>query len=73
MTEQQQRFYVYIMERVEEKNQAKATELIEECFARLGNGTFTPDFKKEYMQKMMDLIKHEHRDEVKYIIQNFRP
>ena len=65
MNNGQERFFSFIMERVELENQDKAKELLNESFAKQENGTFNQEYMMNFIPRMLELIKPECIDEVK--------
>lgn len=72
MNSGQERFYNFIMERVELKDQEKAKELLSESFAKQEEGTFNKEYMMSFMPRMLELIKPEFIDEVKNIMTNHK-
>lgn len=72
MNNGQERFFNFIMERVELENQDKAKELLSESFAKQDEGTFTQEYMMNFIPRMLELIKPECIDEVKNIMANHK-
>ena len=72
MNNGQERFFSFIMERVELENQDKAKELLNESFAKQENGTFNQEYMMNFIPRMLELIKPECIDEVKKIMVNHK-
>lgn len=72
MNSNQQRFFDFIMERVELENQYKAKELLNESFDKQNKGTFNKEYIKNFIPRMLELIKPEYVDEVKDIMLNYK-
>lgn len=68
----QERFFHFIMEKVEESNQVKAQELLAESFAKQAEGTFNKEYMMSFIPRMLDLIKPECIEEVKAIMANHK-
>lgn len=71
MNSGQERFYNFIMERVELKDQEKAKELLSESFAKQEEGTFNKEYMMSFMPRMLKLIKPEFVEEIKNIMLNY--
>lgn len=72
MNNGQEKFFDFIMERVEKNNQPKAKELLNESFAKQDEGTFNKEYMMSFIPRMMELIKPECMDEVKNIMMNHK-
>ena len=72
MNNGQERFFSFIMERVELENQDKAKELLNESFAKQEEGTFNQEYMMNFIPRMLELIKPECIDEVKNIMVNHK-
>lgn len=72
MNNGQEKFFDFIMERVEKNNQPKAKELLNESFAKQDDGTFNKEYMMSFIPRMMELIKPECMDEVKNIMMNHK-
>jgi hypothetical protein len=72
MNNGQERFFSFIMERVELENQDKAKELLKESFAKQEEGTFNQEYMMNFIPRMLELIKPECIDEVKSIMSNHK-
>lgn len=72
MNNGQEKFFNFIMERVEKSNQPKAKELLNESFAKQDEGTFNKEYMMSFIPRMMELIKPEYMDEVKNIMMNHK-
>lgn len=72
MNNGQERFFTFIMERVELANQNKAKELLNESFAKQDEGTFNQEYMMNFIPRMLELIKPECIDEVKNIMANHK-
>lgn len=72
MNNGQERFFHFIIERVELENQAKAKELLNESFAKQDEGTFNKEYMMNFIPRILELIKPECIDEVKNIMANHK-
>ena len=72
MNNGQEKFFSFIMERVESKNQDKAKELLNESFSKQSDGTFNQEYLMNFIPRMLELIKPEWIEEVKNIMTNFK-
>lgn len=72
MNQGQEKFLSFIMQNVEEKNQDKAKELLNESFAKQDNGTFNAEYMVEFIPRMLELIKPESVEQVKNIMMNHK-
>ena len=72
MNNGQEKFFNFIMERVDLENQDKANELLSESFAKQDEGTFNQEYMMSFIPRMLKLIKPEFLDEVKNIMSNHK-
>lgn len=72
MNNGQEKFFNFIMERVDLENQDKAKELLSESFAKQDEGTFNKEYMMNFIPRMLKLIKPEFLDEVKNIMSNHK-
>ncbi len=72
MNNGQERFFNFIIERVELENQEKAKKLLNESFAKQDEGTFNKEYMMNFIPRMLELIKPECIDEVKNIMINHK-
>lgn len=72
MNNGQERFFNFIIERVEAENQSKAKELLNESFSKQDEGTFNKEYMMSFIPRMLELIKPEYIDEVKNIMNNHK-
>lgn len=72
MNSGQEKFFNFIMERVDLENQDKAKELLSESFAKQDEGTFNQEYMMNFIPRMLKLIKSEFLDEVKNIMSNHK-
>lgn len=72
MNQGQEKFFNFIMQNVEEKNQGKAKELLAESFGKQDDGTFNQEYMMTFIPRMLELIKSENVEQVKSIMMNHR-
>ena len=72
MNQGQEKFLNFIMQNIEEKNQDKAKELLNESFAKQDSGTFNEEYMAEFIPRMLELIKPESVEQVKNIMMNHK-
>lgn len=72
MNKGQEKFFEFIMQNVEEKNQEKAKELLAESFGKQDNGTFNKEYMITFIPRMLELIKPENIEQVKSIMMNHK-
>ena len=72
MNKGQEMFFNFIMQNVEEKNQAKAKELLNESFGKQDDGTFNKEYMMDFIPRMLELIKPESVEQVKNIMMNHK-
>lgn len=68
----QEKFFNFIIGRVEKENQEKAKALLIESFSRQDNGTFNKEYIINFIPRMLELIKPEFIEEVKNIMMNYQ-
>lgn len=71
MDQGQQRFYDFIMERVEGAKQKVAEALLNESFSKQADGTFDSEYLKDFNPRLLALIKPDCVDEVSKIMNGF--
>ncbi|MCL2859526.1 MAG: hypothetical protein FWF46_02920 [Oscillospiraceae bacterium] len=71
MNQYQEKFFSFIMDRVQDEKKAEAKELLNESFAKQNNGTFNKEYMQSVMSKIIAMLKPEHVDEVKNIMMQF--
>lgn len=71
MNSGQEKFFNFIMERVDVNNQEKAKELLSESFAKQNDGTFNKEYMMSFIPRMIALLKPECVEEVKNIMNNY--
>lgn len=64
MNQGQEKFYNYILERVEDSKIEDAKELLAESFNRQDNGTFEKEYMESFIPKMVALLKQDSVEEV---------
>jgi hypothetical protein len=72
MNKGQEKFFEFIMQNVEEKNQEKAKQLLAESFGKQDNGTFNKEYMITFIPRMLELIKPENIEQVKSIMMNHK-
>lgn len=72
MNSGQEKFFNFIIERVEVEKQTEAKELLSESFAKQDEGTFNKEYMMSFIPRMLELIKVEYVDEVKNIMMNHK-
>ena len=71
MNQGQEKFLLFILERVKEDKVEEAKALLHESFNKQDEGTFTPKELSSFMDKMTNLLRPEHIEEVQSIMKNF--
>jgi len=69
----QEKFYNFIMERVQAGKQDEANALLKESFAKQADGTFNAEYLKSFAPRMIAILKPECVAEVKAIMSQFGP
>lgn len=72
MNNQQEKFYSFIMERVEAASKEKAEKLLQESFEKQNNGTFNLEFLQKFETVMTGFLKEECREEVVKVMGQFK-
>lgn len=72
MNSGQERFFNFIIERVELENQDKAKKLLSESFAKQSEGTFDKEDLMNFVPRMLELIKPEYLEEVQNIMGSYK-
>lgn len=67
----QEKFYHFIIERVQEDNKDQANELLHESFEKQANGSFDKKYLEAFKPKLVALLKPEHIEEVQAIMKEF--
>jgi ribosomal protein S3AE len=70
MNEGQQRFYDFVMERVQEGKEEEIKAIMSESFKRQQEGTFSKEYMNEIVPKMIMLLKPECVEEFKNAAQH---
>lgn len=70
MNQGQEKFYSFIMSKIDKSNKQIAEAMLKDTFEKQNNGTFNAEYMSEFMPKMLELIKPEFKDEVKNIMFN---
>ncbi|WP_312105635.1 hypothetical protein [Lachnoclostridium sp.] len=70
MNEGQQRFYDFVMERVQEGKEEDIKAIMSESFKRQQEGTFSKEYMTEIVPKMIMLLKPECVEEFKNAAQH---
>lgn len=72
MNEGQEKFFSFILDRVQEGRQEEARALMAESFEKQANKTFDADYMASFIPRMTALLKPEHVDEVTGIMAQFK-
>jgi len=72
MNQGQERFYQFILDRVEEEHKEEAKTLLGESFGKQAGGEFGSEYLAEFKSKMIGFLKTEYVEEVQQIMNNFR-
>jgi hypothetical protein len=72
MDQGQERFYEFILNRVEEEKKDRAIQLLEDSFQQQANGTFDKEYIDAFAPKLMELVKTENVEEVKNVMEGYR-
>ncbi|WP_286907201.1 hypothetical protein [Clostridium sp. UBA1652] len=71
MNPRQEKFYEFILERVQEDKVENAKALLSDSFKKQEEGTFTQEEVVVFIPKMISLLKPEKVEEVKNIMKQF--
>ncbi|WP_042350766.1 hypothetical protein [Bacillus massiliigorillae] len=71
MNQGQEKFFTFILERVQEDKQEEAKALLAESFQKQQDRTFNMDYLNSFIPKMMSILKPECVEEVKAIMEQF--
>ncbi len=71
MNQGQEKFLVYILERVQEEKIEEARKLLEDNFKKQAEGTFTQEDALQFMPKIISLLKPEKVNEVQEVMKQF--
>lgn len=72
MNEGQNKFFNFILERVEADKKEAAEALLAESFAKQAEGTFDAEYMQSFMPRMMELLRADAKEEVMNIMMNFK-
>ncbi len=64
MNQGQEKFYNYILERVEDSKMDDAKALLSESFDRQDKGTFEREYMEDFIPRMVALLKQDSVEEV---------
>jgi hypothetical protein len=67
----QEKFFNFILERVQEGKQEDAKALLSESFAKQADGSFNSEYMNSFIPRMIAILKPECIEEVKNIMQGF--
>ena len=71
MNDGQKKFFDFILERVQSGKEDDAKALLAESFGKQEDGTFGPDFVRDFIPRLLATIKQENIEEVKNIMLRF--
>ncbi len=71
MNQGQEKFFNFILERVQDEKQEEAKALLTEGFDKQADGTFDQEYMQNYIPRMIALLKQECIEEVKGIMTQF--
>lgn len=71
MNQGQEKFYEFILERVQEDKAEEAKVLLADSFKKQAEGNFTQEYALQLVPKMISLLKPEKVDEVQAIMKQF--
>ena len=71
MNQGQEKFFTFILERVQEGKQEEAKALLSESFQKQMDKTFNMEYLNSFIPKMVSLLKPEAVKEVKGIMEQF--
>ncbi len=71
MDQQQEKFYEYILDRVDEKNIENAKTLLAKTFAKQDEGSFTKCDVTVLAPLLMTIVKPEYIKEVQELMKNY--
>ena len=71
MNQGQEKFLGFILERVQENKIDEAKSLLSESFKKQAEGTFSHEYIKKFIPKMIALLKADKVEEVKVIMEQF--
>ncbi|MHB8105882.1 MAG: hypothetical protein ACYDH4_00420 [Candidatus Cryosericum sp.] len=67
----QEKFFTFIMERVQTGKQEEARTLLDESFSKQANGTLNQAYLDGFIPRMIALLKPESIGEVKAVMSQF--
>lgn len=67
----QEKFFTFILERVQEDKQEEAKALLSESFQKQLDRTFNMDYMDSFIPRMISILKPESVSEVKTIMEQF--
>ena len=68
----QQKFYEFILERVQKPKLEDAKALLKESFHKQDEGTFDQEYLATFIPKMKEMIREENLEEVNQIMISFQ-
>lgn len=71
MNQGQEKFFLFILERVKEDKMEEAKALLHDSFKKQDEGTYTQEDLSSFKTEMTNLLKPEHVEEVQGIMKNF--
>lgn len=71
MNQGQEQFQSFILERIQEERKEDATALLNECFKKQDEGTFTRQDITQFIPKLIPLLHPDKVEEVHEVIKNF--
>ncbi|MDP4153215.1 MAG: hypothetical protein Q8865_07260 [Bacillota bacterium] len=71
MNQGQEKFYEFILERVQEDKVEEAKELLMDNFKKQQKGNFTQEDVLKFIPKMISLLKPEKVEEVQAVMKQF--
>ncbi|WP_100488457.1 hypothetical protein [Sporolactobacillus pectinivorans] len=69
----QEKFFNFIMERIQDGKQDETKALLNESFSKQADGTFNAEYLTSFATRMIALLKPAYVDEVKTIMSQFGP
>ena len=71
MDQGQEKFFNFIMQRVQDDKREEAKKLLNDNFTKQAAGEFNQEAMKNSISKILKILKPEHLEEVKGIMQQF--
>jgi len=71
MDQGQQKFFDFIMERVDEENRSAAEALLGDSFSKQADGTFDAEYLNSFNPRLLALVRTECVEEVRKILMGF--